>query len=851
MTPQPLIAAWLLLGAASLGAAPDDARLLAEFRARGEFEAADRYCAERLAEANLDDRRRAELTIERARVWVACAQNSEPDQQAGNWKKARGIIDDFIRRHPRHPRLFWVRFEGAAVDRARGEAARESAVTTAENGQTLVDARNVLRGVIAELGRLDEELTALVQRTAPNRVESTPGIPARPAVAELTALRARVRYERAGALREQALCYPAGSADRINALSRAGELLVELAEQDFDVDLQWSSRLDEIMCLRLLEDFPAAERKLALVEKTKHSPAVESRLAAERIRLALARGRIDEALSEVGGVRRREPADSAPLEAYLSGWRRAVQQHKSQDAARWEQAALDELRAIEEARGPLSTRKAERLLAQAVAGDPEAAGAAALARMAGSIYRDGRLDEALAMYDRTAVRARAQGEATQAFDAALAAATIEKQRAKDRAAIDRYRDLALSATAQSRAAEVHLLAVHAAGQLGARRRPPDTNEYERLLREHVATWPAAPTTSQAWSWLGRLKEHQHALGDAIAALRHVRVDDAEYALAVESLGRCYEARLAELRRQGAPRARLAGEAIDYFEGVLAPLRQSSRPWNAAARAAALAAARISLGEIPDGAVRAEQFARQALDGASDGAPEWKTAVRIVLMQSLAERGRTAEAERILAELPLASTAEAVAVIDALAERRRGALGDARRGLALLELKIVDNLLAREDSHNPDTASRSERLDAATHGGIIRRRADALAEMGRRSEAISALETWVASNPRDGQAEEDLAALFSAGGDAENLRQASARWREVARKSRPGSPRWYRAHLGLARTQLALGDPQQARATLRLVAQTHPDFGDLEIKAKFQDLLAECDRRAAGNSARAK
>ena len=54
-------------------------------------------------------------------------------------------------------------------------------------------------------------------------------------------------------------------------------------------------------------------------------------------------------------------------------------------------------------------------------------------------------------------------------------------------------------------------------------------------------------------------------------------------------------------------------------------------------------------------------------------------------------------------------------------------------------------------------------------------------------------------------------------------------------------RWFRAHLALARLQLGLGSPEQARATIKLVEAAQPEMGGAEMKARFRQLLAECDR----------
>ena len=104
----------------------------------------------------------------------------------------------------------------------------------------------------------------------------------------MLSLQTNARFELARGLRNQGLCYPSQSADRINALSQAVELLSAVAEQELEPPLSWQVREEEIACRRLLGDFATAERQLSAWERIEPSGPALSRCA-ERIRLALAR----------------------------------------------------------------------------------------------------------------------------------------------------------------------------------------------------------------------------------------------------------------------------------------------------------------------------------------------------------------------------------------------------------------------------------------------------------------------------------------------------------------------------------------------------------------------------------
>ncbi len=831
-----LMALWLLClaGLARSGfAASDDERYLQGLRERGQFELAEKYCSDRLLDSQLSEARRAELAIELSRTFGEHAAASAPVAQPPLWQKARQVVDEFAARSPNHPRILLVRVQGTLAALAHGELQREEAELSDEP-RALDEARNSLRGAVGQLRKLDGEISAEIERRERSpRSDGQRQLTA----AELSSLQLHVRSQLARGLRNLGLCYPPSSADRVNALTQAMEFFSALAQENPDTTLSWSGRLDEIACLRLLEDYPAVEKKLAQLEKSSVPRQVEGRLRAERIRLALARHQIDEALSEAGrggAVTRADRADAnyAQLEAYLAARERAQQRHDAPTAAEWEKTAIQQVRAIEAAHGPFWMRKAENLLARSMATSVGSESTEALVLAAESFYRSGRIDKALAAYDRAARRAGENRDKNQAFETAYTAATIEKEQNHYRSAIDRYRAIAISAPEHPKAGEAHLLAVHCAAQLSGQQQPPQLDEYEQLLREHVATWPKDATASQAWWWLGRLNEHQHAFQEAIRCLRNVQADHPQYAAAVEAVGRCYGAYLSELRRNDNANVPLAKEASRYFEQIVGPAR-GPRPATPAARAAALAAASLWLKETPDGAARAEQILNAALANPVAAPPEWQASARSLLVPTLAAQGRIREAEELLKQIPIGSIERWLAMIDTLAELTDRAAANRKRPLAELQLVAIGDLLARRDELDPIAMQHVTRLQAVT-----------LAQAGQRAPAIEVLESLAEQNPRDGQTQEELASLLTASEDSATLKMAVAKWREVAQKSRPGSPRWYRAHYGLARAQLSLDNPAQARFTIQQVERAHPDFGGKEMKARFQQLFAECERRTA-------
>jgi hypothetical protein len=215
---------------------------------------------------------------------------------------------------------------------------------------------------------------------------------------------------------------------------------------------------------------------------------------------------------------------------------------------------------------------------------------------------------------------------------------------------------------------------------------------------------------------------------------------------------------------------------------------------------------------------------------SDAPAEWKRAARALLIAALAAGGQAEAAERMLNETPVGTVAEGLELVDVLAAVRSRAPSGAKQPLAELEMAAIDDLLARRDELEPASAK-----------SLARRRVATLVEFGRRDEAVAGLTALAQEFPQDGQLQEDLANFLARGKDEESVRAALAKWRDVVGHCRPGSPRWFRAHLAIARLQLDGGNASQARSTIKLVESSHPDFGSPEMKARYLQLLAECER----------
>jgi hypothetical protein len=306
----------------------------------------------------------------------------------------------------------------------------------------------------------------------------------------------------------------------------------------------------------------------------------------------------------------------------------------------------------------------------------------------------------------------------------------------------------------------------------------------------------------------------------------------QYGEAVEATGRCYLAALAEMRSRGNTNDLLARDAVGYFQKVIGPVGSTYTP---ASRAAVLALARIYLTEMPGAAIKAGELLAPAIAANADAPAAWQRAAGMLHVAALAAGGNIAGAQQMLSQLPPGDAADGLALVEILQTIKQRAPRADQRKLAEVELASINGL-----------ASNQQDLDEATRKQLAGRRVETLIELDRRQEALEELRALAEKHPRDGPIQEDLATLLAKSSERDDREAALVKWRDVAAHCRPGSERWYRAQFALARLQFDLGDITRARATIKRVEAIYPELGGEELRARFLQLLAECEREIAGS-----
>ena len=808
-----------------------DERFLAGLRDRGLYRLGVAYCLDRLDNESLAPPDRARFAVELSRCHATHAMNVSPAEQGPIWDSAAAAVGELAGADPRNPHVLLVRLQEALVLLARGELARQQVEVGVATPGGLDAAREHLRAAVRLLERLNDDSAEALRESHRPAVDDSDRL----SPEQLTALTSNVRFQLARALRNQALCYPIGSADRVNSLARASEQLEPLEALSATTELMWRARLDQIACRRLLGDFAAATRKLDALDDAQPTVPIQLAARAERIRLDLVQDRLEEALTTIRkgrsiGSHAAPDLDLAIAETFVALWRDADGRDDRRRSADWQFKAVDAVRLIEQQHGAYWHRRAEGLLAATAAAGAGAGNLDVLVHAAQDAFHRDRPDEAVVAYDRAAEKALELEDADRAYELFCAAALIEDRREHHEAAMRRFARLAERLPRNARAAEAHWGAVLSALRL-ARQDAAKTDGYATLLAEHVNRFPDSETADRARWWLGRLHEGRRQWPEAIAAYRGISAQFAQLPDAIAATERCYRAQLNALQAAGQATDGLAGEAARHFESLTRDdAGRTLRTWTPAGRAAALAAARTWLDWTDGNQRQAADLLAAASDDAGDAADQWQSAARALSVVAAAAGGRPDQAEAILKELSGGQPGPLLDMLAGLARTMRSSRPESARSVAGLILRGVALIGTDADT-----------LDPAERMALDRLHAEALAVAGRHGEAVERLEQLIAKHPDDGDLSEQLAETLSAGQDRAMLEAALGQWRAIVQRSPPESQRWYRAKLAIARAHFQLGDKQRAAEVVRVLQALHPDLGGAELRHQFLALLAACRR----------
>lgn len=392
---------------------------------------------------------------------------------------------------------------------SRTELAREEANLLDNEDQELDQVREQCRTILAQFFAIDAQLDQLLLQSyqqKPSERDKNSWT-----LSELESLSRNLKVQLARAYRNQALCYPDNSVDRVNSLSLALEQLPNLITQPLDETSVWQARIEQIVCLRLLKNHSEARKQIERWRKASPPEAVASRLLGETLRLDLGVDDMDRAMKTMDAIQNEQAkittvvpeTDDAILETLLAARKLATPKLARSLA----QQALEQLQHIAKAHGPYWKRRAEFRLGLALAEQPDSDDLRLLNYTAASLYAAGKQSEAVATYDRIASLLSDRGLADRQFQASKTAAAIVREVKQPALALTRFRKLALQNPQHDEAPSMHLTAIGLAAELAREATPTERavqfERYLTLLQEHLQQWPEQSSTQQVKQWLAR------------------------------------------------------------------------------------------------------------------------------------------------------------------------------------------------------------------------------------------------------------------------------------------------------------------------------------------------------------
>lgn len=810
---------------ATLFAADRDLEFLTGLRRLQLFDLAEKYCQRELASQSNTPEREANLTIELIRSFALEALSRPPEDRAPIWQRARDAAVDFQRTHASHPQLVLIRVQDSLTLLAQGELAQQEAEAANAGQQAMAAAAEQLRTAAKALDAVNDALDKEIplRRSKPpaaNELSSD----------ELVRLQFNVKLHLAKAQRLQALCYPADSRDRkALLLATLDSLDAAVSRLDSEDELAARMRVVQMTCYRELGQLNDAHRVWKLLDREEVSSEWRRAGLAEAARLFVAAKRPKEAIALLDDPQRAEltgaadaELDLARLEAVLA----TAGQGDEKERTKWQRMAAALAQRIDQTHGRAAGRRADQLVTSLLPKDATGGNIDLLARVADNLYIKRQIDEALAAYDKAAAAANVAGNSSREFELRYKAGLVEQQEKHFAAASVRFERLAIDLKNHPQAAEAHLVACWNKAQQ-ARDDETAATAYIALLNEHLSRWPQSATADQARLWLGQWHQAHEEWAQAYAAYADVSPTAKEFPVAVGAAGKCAHEQLSQLVAKGEKAEAIAAEQVTRFATIAQHRDADSQKATDQARQAALIAAELAMEYVPSGHSRAEKVLRDTLSASADADAAWRSEATSLLIAAIAgQPDRREEAEKLLQSLA-SDSGQLLKLLDRLAATSKRAGERTRKDLAAIELDVIDRLTSDKGRFNAQQQQELERL-----------RAESLAQLGRRDDALQAYSALAKSLPNNGAVQEAYAELLSQSTDKASREAALSHWRQIAAKSPPRSERWCKAKYSIARLQADLGDRRSAAKLCRFLLETPPGLSETGWQERFEKLQRE-------------
>ncbi|MDF1742117.1 MAG: tetratricopeptide repeat protein [Gimesia sp.] len=847
---------WFLCCLIVIGASPDlhgtDDPTHSYFeglRQRHLFGIAEGYCLSRLAEPRLSDTDRARTTLELSRTLAAHAMVAEGNEQSELWNRAQNTLSQIIKDHPNWADAPVFNAEHARIAAQKAEIFYWQSKAIPFNETLKKSAMSKLAQAIPELTQAEVQLQRLLKKAGSYQnftVLNTATI--RDTLLDFQLLIAQTKIKLADLYDEQ-------SPQRKMQLQAASKYLEPLSRRASTLQVTWMSKLALIQCDRINGDFSAAVRAIKALIK-EHPPAyLNEPIFVESIRVLLAENKAQLAATQIIKFRQDQGHYSSEL-GYLEvnaliRLRKIAMEKKQQSLAEeiWQQIETRSQQ-LWKAQPGYWAQRTRMLVNQQNQIDQYGSEISQNLKQAQLLYSQGKVEQAIAAYERVATQAAEQGNADLAFELGFTSASLQLRAKQFQQAAAQFQSLSLRYEAAPKAADAGLLAAWCLGQLYTQSRTKSRRlAYTTALERVRNQFPNSDSFYEAGWMLARLEESRLQYSKALVLYSEIPDEHAKAADAHLGIARCYENILLRLTSLKKPTKAWRQEAIEVLEQFLADFPDQTDNAKGQSQAEiALRLTRIYLNDTPPLYAKANRLlelivhmtkavvaklkrnserSESSISQMVQEIKKWNDlsnqALRLQII-ALAGQGKPSAAQSLVESLETAGTDELLSVLNGISQINLDLTPEVRRELGMLQLKSAEKLASRRDSLKPQQANR---LDLCL--------AEAYLAIDQPIRALEYYQTLLKHSPKDASLIRQVALLLERCGTKQCLQQASQKWQSLITAEKPGTLPWLDIRLHLIQTWFGSGNEAEAKKLLGVTRLLYPDLGNPDMKSRYDEM----------------
>lgn len=778
------------------------------------------------------------LTIELSRTLIAHASVTTLNQREELWKEAERLLVEFESAEPNNPRSIEVAAELAMIPARIAELLAWTFEIHPADVQSRTAAEARFRQALDRL----RSVSARIEKSPPPKDSDLAD--GALTSSELAELQQKIQYTIAVSQHFMATVQAAGP-NRAGGILETREQLERLIRSRPEGVWTFRARLFRARMDRLQGDFARAESQLRSMLRDADDEELQDQVLAEWVRTRFDAGQLDEGFELISQRTQKtrllsDELRALAVEGLLAAWRIAgekndpalqadlleqAKSHHQRTRGRWHQLTEARLRQVQQ-----NLNLGDEL--------------AELVRSAQFAYQQGDLLTATKEYSQAAATAHRQQKPDLAVDYAFTKGAIEVQQQDWPAAAQTFLQISQTYPDHPRAADAGLMHAYSLGQVYLSQPTRESREaYEQALQTQLRNFPDSPSASEATWMLAVHQEQRLQWTDAVELYRKIPPGSPRFDAASLRIVVLYEKILTRLREIDGPvqqwEDRLLEDIVRIEDQLPAnDVLKSLEQCHFAVRTAQLllqhrdrwyAVADHWLRRI-ERAVE-YQFREAELRGESLNR-EWKQVERAAAqlrIVSLAGQQRLGEARAIMLKLEQTSPEAMLGILLGLTEMTSKIDTRLQVELGYLQLEAINRLAEARDQLSTDQQSL---LDDC--------RAEAQIAVGNLFEASEIYEELLERFPADERLMRKVIDVSIRRGRAEDLLRARKWWTQIEQLHDPGTPDWISARLNIARLNVRLGKPAEARKLLGVTKALYPTLGTPELKAEFEATLLELE-----------